>query len=77
MCMSVCVFTPLELFGLCALLHTLADDDQEVLRENERNSLSLVSKLLLLVIQEVTEVDVEQLQETPSEDTQYSLVSSI
>lgn len=38
------------------------DDNEEVLSQNEGNSLPLVPKLLL-VVQEVTKVDVEQLEE--------------
>ena len=54
---------PLELFGLGGLLDSFTDDDEEVLRQHEGNSLPLVTELLLLVIQEVAEVNVEQLQE--------------
>lgn len=54
--------SPLKLFGLGALLHTFTDDDQEVLRKNERNTLPFIAKLLLFVIQKMTKVNVEELQ---------------
>lgn len=54
---------PLKLLGLGRLLDSFTDDDEEVLSQNEGNSLPLVPKLLLLVVQEVTKVDVEQLEE--------------
>ena len=52
---------PVKLFGLGTLLAALADDEKEVLSKDEGNSLSLVAKLLLLVVQEVTKVYMEQL----------------
>lgn len=54
---------PLKLLGLGGLLDSFTDDDEEVLSQHKRNSLPLVAKLFLLVIQEVAEVDVEQLEE--------------
>lgn len=54
---------PLKLLGLGGLLDSFTDDDEEVLGQHERNPLPLVTKLLLLVIQEVSKVDVEQLGE--------------
>lgn len=54
---------PLKLLGLGGLLDSFTDDDEEVLGQNEGNALPLVPKLLLLVIQKVTEVDVEKLEE--------------
>lgn len=54
--------SPFELSGFCTLLRSFADDDQEVLRENKRDPLSLVPELLLFVVEEMAEVDVEQLQ---------------
>lgn len=54
---------PLELLRLGRLLNSFTDDDEEVLRQDEGDALPLVPKLLLLVIQEVTEVNVEELQE--------------
>lgn len=54
--------SPVKLFGLGALLHTFTDDDQEVLRENERNSLPFITKLLLFMIQKMTKVNVKELQ---------------
>lgn len=54
---------PLKLLGLGRLLNSFADDDEEVLGQHKRNPLPLVTKLFLLVIQEVSKVDVEQLEE--------------
>lgn len=55
---------PLKLFGLCALLGSFADDNQEVLRQYKGHSLSLVAKFLLLVIQEMAKIYVKQLKES-------------
>lgn len=60
---TAAVAVPLKLFGLCTLLGSLADDDEEVLRQHEGHPLSLVAKLLLLVIQEMAKINVEQLQQ--------------
>ena len=54
--------TPLKLLGLGGLLHSFADDDEEVLREDEGDAFPLITKLLLLVVQEVAEVNVEELE---------------
>ena len=59
---------PLKLLGLGRLLDSFTDDDEEVLSQDEGNALPLVAKLLLLVIQEVTEVDVKQLEEEEEEE---------
>lgn len=59
---------PLKLLGLGGLLDSFTDDDEEVLSQNEGNSLPLVAELLLLVVQEVTEVNVEQLEEEEEEE---------
>lgn len=61
---------PFKLFGLRALLGSLADDDEEVLRQHERDSLPLVAKFLLLVIQEMSKIYVEQLEKKQSEGYQ-------
>lgn len=61
---------PLKLLGLGGLLNPFADDDEEVLSQHEGNALPLVAELLLLVIQEVTEVDVEQLEEREGEESE-------
>ena len=53
---------PLKLLGLCRLLNSFTDDNEKVLSQNKWNPLPLITKLLLLVIQEVTEVDVEELE---------------
>lgn len=58
---------PLKLLGLGGLLNSFTDDDEEVLSQHERNALPLVTKLLLLVVQKVTKVDVEQLEEHEEE----------
>lgn len=55
---------PLKLFGLCALLGSLADDDEEVLCQYKGHSLSLVAKFLLLMIQEMAKIYMEQLDES-------------
>ncbi len=60
MCVSVCA-----LVG--RLLNSFTDDDEKVLSQNEGNSLPFVPKLLFLMIQEVTKVDVEQLEEEKQE----------
>lgn len=52
---------PLKLFGLCTLLGALADDDEEVLRQDKGHPLSLVAKFLLLVIQKMTKIYMKQL----------------
>lgn len=52
---------PLKLFGLGGFLNSFTDDNEEVLSQDEGNPLSLVTKLLLLVVQEVAKVNVEQL----------------
>lgn len=54
---------PLELLRLGRLLNSFTDDDEEVLRQDKGDTLPLVPELLLLVIQEVTKVNVEELQE--------------
>lgn len=64
---------PLKLLGLGGLLNSFTDDDEEVLSQNEGNSLSLVPKLLLLVIQEMTKVNVEELEEEEEEESGESL----
>lgn len=61
---------PLKLLGLGGLLDAFTDDDEEVLSQHEGNALPLVAKLLLLVIQEVTEVDVEELEEQEGEESE-------
>lgn len=63
---------PLELLGLGRLLDSFTNNNEEVLSQNEGNSLPLVPKLLLLVIQEVTKVDVEQLEEEKEEEAELS-----
>lgn len=61
---------PLKLLGLGGLLNSFTDDNEEVLSQHKRNSLPLVAKLFLLVIQEVTKVDVEQLEEQEEEESE-------
>lgn len=60
---------PLKLLGLGGLLNSFTDDDEEVLSQHKRNTLPLVAKLFLLVIQEVTKVNVEQLEEQEGEES--------
>lgn len=54
---------PLKLLSLSRLLDSFTDDNEEVLSQDKGNSLPLVPKLLLLMVQEVTKVNVEQLEE--------------
>lgn len=54
---------PLKLLGFSRLLNTFTDDYEEVLSQDKGNAFPLVAKLLLLMIQEVTKVNVEQLEE--------------
>lgn len=58
---------PLELLGLGGFLDAFTNDDEEVLSKDKGYTLPLVAKFLLLVIQEVTKVNVEQLEEADKE----------
>lgn len=58
------VAVPLKLFGLCTLLGSLADDDEEVLCQYKGHSLSLVAKFLLLMIQEMAKIYMKQLEDS-------------
>lgn len=69
--------TPLKLLGLGGLLNAFTNDDEEVLSQHKRNSLPLVAKLFLLVIQEVTKVNVEQLEEHEGEESRESMGGAV
>lgn len=65
---------PLKLLSLSRLLDSFTDDNEEVLSQNKGNSLPLVPKLLLLMVQEVTKVDVEQLEEEEKEKSEFGWI---
>lgn len=69
--------TPLKLLGLGGLLNSFTNDDEEVLSQHKRNSLPLVAKLFLLVIQEVTKVNVEQLEEQEGEESREGMGGAV
>lgn len=69
--------TPLKLLGLGGLLNSFTNDDEEVLSQHKGNSLPLVAKLFLLVIQEVTKVNVEQLEEHEGEESRESMGGAV
>lgn len=52
---------------------SLANDDQEVLRQDERHALSLVPKFLFFVVKEMAEVYVEQLRTQNTKVTRESI----
>lgn len=64
---------PLKLLGLGGLLNSFTNDDEKVLSQHKRNSLPLVAKLFLLVIQEVTKVNVEQLEKQEGEESRENM----
>lgn len=53
---------PLKFLGLGTLLHSFADDDQEILCEDKGDALTLITKLLLLMVEKMSKVYMEQLQ---------------
>lgn len=69
--------TPLKLLGLGGLLDSFTNDDEEVLSQHKRNSLPFVAKLFLLVIQEVTKVNVEQLEAHEGEESRESMGGAV
>lgn len=53
--------SPLKLSGLCVLLCSFTDHDQEILRQNKRHTFPFIAKFFLLVIQKVPKIYMKQL----------------
>lgn len=58
---------PLKLLGLGTLLHSFANDNKEVLCEDKGDTLTLITKLLLFMVQKMSKVDMEQLEQSETQ----------